>query len=291
MERRTALSEACVVLSRPSHAGNIGSAARAMKTMGFDDLRLVAPKDFPSANANALASGALDVLERARVFATLEEALGDAVLAVGFSSRPRDLSHPVRALREAAGDIVAQSVHGRVALVFGNETFGLTNEELARCQWLATIPANPRYASLNLAAAVQVACYELAVAAAQFSPAAEPDRGLLHAPRKRDGGERFPRPRAAQAPDGAHAAALREGGARARGGALPARHAGLVREAPQALVGRAPRCRRGKREQHQQRHRRHDHAARGEGDAQSRRLDQVAADRDAHADAAHDEGR
>lgn len=176
MERRTALSQACVVLSRPSHPGNIGSAARAMKTMGFGDLRLVAPKDFPSAEANALASGALDVLERARVFATLQEALGDAVLAVGFSSRPRDLSHPVRALREVADDIVAQSVHGRVALVFGNETFGLTNEELARCQWLATIPANPRYASLNLGAAVQVACYELAVAASSFSPVPEPDR-------------------------------------------------------------------------------------------------------------------
>ena len=176
MERRSSLSEACVVLSRPSHPGNIGSAARAMKTMGFGDLRLVAPKDFPSAQADALASGALDVLEGARVFASLEEALADAVLAVGFSSRPRDLSHPLRTLREAAGDIVAQSATGRVALVFGNETFGLTNEELARCQWLATIPANPRYASLNLGAAVQVACYELASAAAAFAPAAEPER-------------------------------------------------------------------------------------------------------------------
>ncbi|HUP28911.1 MAG TPA: RNA methyltransferase [Usitatibacter sp.] len=164
------------MLSRPSHPGNIGSAARAMKTMGFGDLRLVAPKDFPSAEADALASGALDVLAGARVFATLEEALADAVLAVGFSSRPRDLSHPLRALREMAGDIVTQSALGRVALVFGNETFGLTNDELVRCQWLATIPANPRYGSLNLAAAVQVACYELASTAAAFSPAADPAR-------------------------------------------------------------------------------------------------------------------
>jgi tRNA/rRNA methyltransferase len=176
MERRSGLSQACVVLSRPSHPGNIGSAARAMKTMGFADLRLVAPKEFPSAEADALASGALDVLERARVFATLDEALADAVLAVGFSSRPRDLSHPLRSLRDMGGDIVARTSTGRVALVFGNETFGLTNEELARCQWLATIPANPAYGSLNLAAAVQVACYELASAAAAFTPAADPAR-------------------------------------------------------------------------------------------------------------------
>lgn len=178
MERSHALANACVVLTRPSHPGNIGSAARAMKTMGFADLRLVAPREFPSAQADALASGALDVLEAARVFATLEEALGDVVHAVGFSARPRDLSHPVRALRDAAGDILARCSDGRVALVFGNETFGLSNEELARCQSLANIPANPAYASLNLAAAVQVACYELASADATFAPSAHPARNL-----------------------------------------------------------------------------------------------------------------
>jgi tRNA/rRNA methyltransferase len=176
MDRRDGLSRACVVLSRPSHPGNIGSAARAMKTMGFADLRLVAPRAFPSPEADALASGALDVLESARVFASLEEALADVVLAVGFSSRGRDLSHPVRPLREVAPDIVARARSGAVALVFGNETFGLTNQELARCQWFATIPANPAYASLNLAAAVQVACYEIATAAATFAPASEPER-------------------------------------------------------------------------------------------------------------------
>jgi tRNA/rRNA methyltransferase len=163
------LSAACVVLARPSHPGNIGAAARAMKTMGFSDLRLVAPKAFPDPQAAALASGALDVLERARVHATLEEAIGDAVLAVGFSSRPRDLSHPPQALRDAAPAILAAAASGRVALVFGNETFGLTNEELARCGLLAMIPANPAYASLNLAAAVQVACYELAASAQRFA--------------------------------------------------------------------------------------------------------------------------
>jgi tRNA/rRNA methyltransferase len=170
------LARFCVVLSRPSHPGNIGSAARAMKTMGIADLRLVAPKRFPDAEATALASSARDVLDAARVFATLEEALGDSVHAVGFSSRSRDLSHAPRALRDAAPEIVAASAAGPVALVFGNETFGLTNEELGRCQSLVMIPANPEYASLNLAAAVQVACYELATTARAHVAAAEPAR-------------------------------------------------------------------------------------------------------------------
>jgi tRNA/rRNA methyltransferase len=165
-----------VVLARPSHPGNIGAAARAMKTMGFADLRLVAPKRFPDAEATALASGAVDVLEQARVHERLDEAIGDAVLAVGFSSRPRDLSHPPRALREAAPGILAAAAAGPVALVFGNETFGLTNDELARCQMHVMIPANPEYASLNLGAAVQVACYEIATAAAVHAPPADAER-------------------------------------------------------------------------------------------------------------------
>ena len=176
MDALDALSRVRIVLSRPSHPGNIGSAARAMTTMGLSNLRLVRPRAFPHEDANALASGALDVLEGAEVFDTLEEALGDAVLAVGFSSRGRDLSHPPRALREAAPLVVAGAAAAPVALVFGNETFGLTNEELARCQMLAMIPANPAYPSLNLAAAVQVACYEIATAASVFSPPPEPER-------------------------------------------------------------------------------------------------------------------
>ena len=176
MEAMDDLATFSVVLSRPSHPGNVGAAARAMKTMGFADLRLVQPKAFPDAQADAMASGARDVLERARVFATLEEALADTVLAVGFSSRARDLSHPPRALRDAAPEILAAAQSGRVALVFGNETFGLTNEELARCQVFANIPANPEYMSLNLAAAVQVACYELATSAGRFTVPTEPAR-------------------------------------------------------------------------------------------------------------------
>lgn len=155
-----------VVLARPSHPGNIGAAARAMKTMGFSDLRLVAPRRFPDPEAEALASGALDVLEAARTYPALPEALGDVELAVGFSARSRELSHAPVALREAAPRIHEGARAGGAALVFGNETFGLTNEELGRCQMLCSIPANPAYSSLNLAAAVQVACYELSIAAA-----------------------------------------------------------------------------------------------------------------------------
>jgi len=154
-----------VVLARPSHPGNIGAAARAMKTMGFGDLRLVSPRRFPHPEADALASGALDVLERARIYPSLGEALGDVALAVGFSARSRELSHAPVALREAAPRIHEGARAAGAALVFGNETFGLTNDELGRCQMLCSIPANPEYASLNLAAAVQVACYELAISA------------------------------------------------------------------------------------------------------------------------------
>jgi tRNA/rRNA methyltransferase len=154
-----------VVLARPSHPGNIGAAARAMKTMGYADLALVRPRFFPDPDATAMAAGAHDILAAASVHETLEGALADCTLAVGFSARGRELSHPAIALRDAAPEIVASARAGRVALVFGNETSGLSNEELLRCQRLVAIPANPAYPSLNLAAAVQVACYELATAA------------------------------------------------------------------------------------------------------------------------------
>src|SRR5438132_6310704 len=166
-----------IVLARPSHPGNIGAAARAMKTMGFDDLALVEPRHFPHADATALAAGAADVLERARVHATLEAALADCVLAAGFSARRRDLSHAPASLRDAAPDLAAAAASGRIALVFGNETSGLSNEELARCQRFVSIPASPPYPSLNLAAAVQVACYELSTAARAFAAPAARERG------------------------------------------------------------------------------------------------------------------
>jgi tRNA/rRNA methyltransferase len=158
-----------VVLSRPSHPGNVGSAARAMKTMGLSDLRLVAAPP-PDDEARALSAGGADVLERARRCETLEQALADCVLAVGFTARTRGLSHEAAPVRTLAPAIVAATRDGPVALVFGNETSGLSNDELGRCQRIATIPANADYSSLNLAAAVQIACYEIAVAAGAHEP-------------------------------------------------------------------------------------------------------------------------
>ncbi len=165
MDTGSALARVRVVLARPSHPGNIGAAARALKTMGFDDLRLVAPRHFPDPDATAMAAGAADVLARAQVHATLEGALADCTAAFGFSARGRGLSHPPLALREAAPEMARAAAAGPVALVFGNETSGLTNEELLRCQRHVAIPAKPAYGSLNLAAAVQLGCYEVAVAA------------------------------------------------------------------------------------------------------------------------------
>lgn len=158
-----ALSGIRVVLTRTSHPGNIGAAARAMKTMGLGDLVLVAPRHFPDPDATAMAAGAADILQAARVVGTLEAALADRTFVVGFSARGRDLSHAPAALRSLVPELLAAGAG--VALVFGNETSGLTNEELALCQRFATIPANPAYSSLNLAAAVQVACYEIAAGA------------------------------------------------------------------------------------------------------------------------------
>ena len=170
------LSRFAVVLSRTSHPGNIGAAARAMKTMGLAELVLVEPRRFPDPEATARAAGAADVLERARVVGTLAEALADRALAVGFSARGRDLAHPARHWRSLAPEFLAAAADGPVALVFGNETSGLANDEMLLCQRHAAIPANPAYPSLNLAAAVQVACYELAQAASAFSPPAMPAR-------------------------------------------------------------------------------------------------------------------
>jgi tRNA/rRNA methyltransferase len=177
MSAMHALSRIRVVLSRTSHPGNIGAAARAMKTMGLADLALVAPRHFPDPDATAMAAGAADLLARAQVFTALEGALADCLLAVGFSARERELSHAPETLREAAPQLLQATGGGKVALVFGNETSGLSNEELARCQRFVVIPSNPAYGSLNLAAAVQVACYELAVAAQAFAPPAARERG------------------------------------------------------------------------------------------------------------------
>ena len=163
------LSSLRIVLVATSHPGNIGAAARAMHTMGLRRLVLVDPRRFPDPEAVALASGATAVLDDTHVVATLDEALSGCALTVGLSARPREFAGRVLALREAAAEAIAHCAHGDVALVFGTEMSGLSNDELARCSVIATIPANPEYASLNLAAAVQVVAYELRLAASDGS--------------------------------------------------------------------------------------------------------------------------
>ncbi|MDR2874374.1 MAG: RNA methyltransferase [Methylobacillus sp.] len=160
-----ALARIRIVLCQTSHPGNIGAAARAMKTMGLRDLRLVRPKKFPHAEADAMASGATDVLAAATVCDSLEEALTGCAFAIGLSARKRELTHELAPARAAAEHAMQRATTQPVALVFGTEMSGLSNDELIRCHQLAMIPANPEYSSLNLAAAVQVMAYELRVAA------------------------------------------------------------------------------------------------------------------------------
>jgi TrmH family RNA methyltransferase len=152
-----------IVLVRTSHPGNIGAAARAMKTMGLERLHLVAPLHYPHADATARAVWADDVLERARVCATLEEAIADCTLVVGASARQRTLPWPLLDAR-ATAERIAAGVE-ETAIVFGPEQSGLDNHELERCAILLQIPSNAAYGSLNLAAAVQIVAYELRMAA------------------------------------------------------------------------------------------------------------------------------
>ncbi|MDR2015567.1 MAG: RNA methyltransferase [Azoarcus sp.] len=167
MNGLSVLDRVRVVLSRPSHPGNIGAAARAMKTMGLSRLWLVSPASFPDPVAEARACGAVDILGSARVADSLQEALSGTVFTAGLTARRRDLSATRLDPRAAAAELVqwSQNTSGEVALVFGNEASGLSNEELGLCALPVTIPANPAYASLNLGAAIQLMCYELRLAA------------------------------------------------------------------------------------------------------------------------------
>ncbi|MBW0146006.1 tRNA (cytosine(32)/uridine(32)-2'-O)-methyltransferase TrmJ [Marinobacter arenosus] len=150
-----------IVLVETSHSGNIGAVARAMKNMGLGNLWLVNPNSFPDEASYARSSGASDVLDRANVVSSLDEALADCVLVMGTSARGRKVPWPVIAPPEAAVAASENAANGPVALVFGRENHGLSNEELQRCHYHIHIPSNPDYSSLNLAMAVQVMCYEL----------------------------------------------------------------------------------------------------------------------------------
>lgn len=169
-----------IVLVGPQHPGNIGSAARAMKTMGLSHLSLVAPERFPHREADAMAAGADDVLANARVVATLADALTDCGLVLGCTARSRYVPMPECAPREAAARLLAASRSSPVALVFGRERTGLTNAELQQCHGAVHIPSVEEFSSLNLAAAVQVLSYELRLTQlAAAAPVVAEDAGAV----------------------------------------------------------------------------------------------------------------
>ena len=169
-----ALKNIRIVLCRPSHPGNIGAAARAMKTMGLSDLRLVAPERHPAKEDQWLATHARDVLENCKQHSTLKEAIEDCVAAFALSARPREWSPQVLDVRTAAARALA--LNEKVAFVFGSEDAGLTNDEVFACQHLVHIPANPDFSSLNLAQAVQVVAYELRMGSQQGIPPQKSER-------------------------------------------------------------------------------------------------------------------
>ncbi len=165
MSARNTLANIRIVLIQTSHPGNIGSAARAMKTMGLSELYLVNPKSFPDEQAVTMSSNAGDILDNAVVVDTVQDALNDCHLVVGTSARyERSLSWDILDPRECSQQLVKQAQTGKVAVIFGRENSGLTNDELALCHHLVHIPTNPDYSSLNLASAVQILSYECRVA-------------------------------------------------------------------------------------------------------------------------------
>ena len=157
---KTPVDNIRVVMVETTHPGNIGAAARAMKTMGYQNLYLVKPKIYPNAEATARAAGADDILTKAVVCDSLEQALQECVTVVASTARPRTISHPIFTPREYASKLSEMVKNGPVALVFGRESSGLSNEELELCNVILQIPTNPDFSSLNVASAVQILCYE-----------------------------------------------------------------------------------------------------------------------------------
>jgi TrmH family RNA methyltransferase len=150
-----------IVLCETSHPGNIGSVARAMKTMGFLDLYLVNPKDFPNRHAEALACGAEDILRKATIVPSLDVALKNINHVIGFTARKRELTQSHKNVRDLSKQLIQEASNNKIAIIFGNETNGLSNLELQHCQSLGYIDANSKYSSLNLAHAVQIVCHEI----------------------------------------------------------------------------------------------------------------------------------
>lgn len=150
-----------IVLVETSHNGNIGSVARAMKTMGITKLYLVNPKANIDSHAVALAAGASDIIGDAKIVSSLDEAISGCELVIATSARSRSLDWPILTPREAGTKIVEESQRAEIAVVFGRERSGLTNHELQQCHYHLAVDTNPEYSSLNLAMAVQIVCYEI----------------------------------------------------------------------------------------------------------------------------------
>lgn len=154
-----------MVLVNTTHPGNIGAAARALKNMGLSRLVLVDPLEYPSERARWRAANALDVMDKIQVVSTLDEAVADCALVIGTSARERRIPWPLLTPRECGDRVWTESARHQVAIVFGREDRGLTNEELQKCHFHVHIPANPEYSSLNVAAALQVVAYEVRMSA------------------------------------------------------------------------------------------------------------------------------
>lgn len=160
----TMLKNIRVVLVNTSHPGNIGAAARAMKTMSLANLYLVSPQLFPHPKATEMATGAADILDKAVIVSSLAEAVADCGLVVGTSARSRTIPWPMLSPRQFAEKAILEATTSNVAIIFGREQSGLTNDELHHCHFHLQIPCDPGYTSLNVAAAVQIIAYELRIA-------------------------------------------------------------------------------------------------------------------------------
>ncbi|MEG9532936.1 tRNA (cytosine(32)/uridine(32)-2'-O)-methyltransferase TrmJ [Mannheimia indoligenes] len=168
------LDQIQIILVETSLPANIGSTARAMKTMGLTHLRLVAPKQPIDEQAEALSAGAKDVLDNTQIYATFDEAIADCQLVIGTSARLRHLQNSLIEPRDCGELVINRANLGKVAIVFGRERVGLTNEELLKCHYHLNFPTNPDYGSLNLAMAVQLASYEIRMAYLQNSEQQRP---------------------------------------------------------------------------------------------------------------------
>ena len=158
------LNSVKIVLVGTTHPGNIGAAARAMKNMGFRHLSLVKPKEFPSDVATYRSKAAKDILENALIFNNLQEAVVDCELVIGTSARDRKVPWPILSPKESAEEVSKSLKIHKIAIVFGREDRGLTNEELGLCNYHVHIPTDPEYSSLNLSQAVQILVYEIRMA-------------------------------------------------------------------------------------------------------------------------------